>query len=306
MPGDTAPPPGSARYRFRRVVSAGVPLRRVTGLEWLRAVAFAMVPGMAEVTAEARFRRWHLPWKERICEEARPFSHGMVFRSPRYPDFWEYNCIRLDRPMDLDEMIAAADRELTGCAHRFVEWMVPMPDSVAGELRERGWMANPLVFLLHDGSPLPEAPRELVEVDFDLVRELRDIWHREDFGEHIETEAFHAQAREVAELAQVRVLAAIEEDRPIGFAQVETHDGGSEVSQVFVHPERRGAGLGRALTARAIGLGADAAPDVWICADRDGRPRRLYERLGFRAAVETGVAIRPPGRSVSGRLDERT
>jgi GNAT superfamily N-acetyltransferase len=155
-------------------------------------------------------------------------------------------------------------------------------------------MANPLVFLLHDGSALPQARRELIEVDYDVVRELRDLWHREDFGEHTEAATFHAQAREVAELAEVRVLAAMEEGRPIGFAQVETHDGGSEVSQVFVHPERRGAGLGRALTARAIGLGADAAPDVWLCAERDGRPRRLYERLGFRMVVETGVAILPP------------
>jgi GNAT superfamily N-acetyltransferase len=249
---------------------------------------------MSEVTAEARFRCWHLPWKERVCDEARPFSHGVVFRSSRHPDFWEYNCIRLDRPMEAGEMIAAADRELAGCAHRLVEWMIPMPDGLVGELRERGWMANPLVFLLHDGRPLPQFRGELVEVDYDVVRELRDLWHREDFGEHIEPEAFHAQAREVAELAEVRVVAAMDEGRPIGFAQVETHDGGSEVSQVFVHPERRGAGLGGALTARAIGLGADVAPDVWISAERDLRPRRLYERLGFCAVVETGVAILPP------------
>jgi GNAT superfamily N-acetyltransferase len=249
---------------------------------------------MSEITAEARFRSWHRPWKERVCDEARPFSHGVVFRSSRHPDFWEYNCIRLDRPMEASEMIAAADRELTGCAHRLVEWMIPMPDGLVGELRERGWMANPLVFLLHDARPLPQVRGELVEVDYDVVRELRDLWHREDFGEHTEPEAFHAQAREVAELAEVRVVAAMDEGRPIGFAQVETHDGGSEVSQVFVHPECRGAGLGGALTARAIGLGADVAPDVWICAERDLRPRRLYERLGFRAVVETGVAILPP------------
>src|SRR3954451_13394181 len=198
--------------------------------------------------------------------------------------------------MKAGEMVAAADRELSGCAHRFVEWTIPMPDRVVGELRERGWMANPLVFLLHDGRPLPQDRGELVEVDYDLVRELRDLWHREDFGEHTEPETFHAQAREVAELAGVRVLAAIEQDRPIGFAQVETHDGGSEVSQVFVHPARRGGGLGGALTARAIGLAADVGSDVWICADRDGRPRRLYERLGFRTVVETGVAFRPPTR----------
>jgi ribosomal protein S18 acetylase RimI-like enzyme len=249
---------------------------------------------MPRVTAEEVFRRWHLTWKERVCAEVRPFSSGTVFRSPRHPDIWEYNCIRLDRPMHAGEMIAAADRELVGCAHRLVEWMIPMPDGVAGELRERGWIATPLVFMLHGGRVPPEGRGELVEVDYDAVRELRDMWHREDFGEHTETEAFHAQAREVAELAGVRVIAAVEDGRPMGFAQVETHDGGSEVTQVFVRPERRGAALGSALTARAIGVAAKAAPMVWISAERDNRPRRLYERLGFRPVVETGVAILLP------------
>jgi ribosomal protein S18 acetylase RimI-like enzyme len=249
---------------------------------------------MSELTPEERFRRWHLPWKEQVCEEARPFSHGTVFRSPRRPDYWEYNCIRLDRPMEAGEMIAAADRELFDCAHRFTEWMISMPNRVVGELREHGWMANPLIFLLHDGRALPEGRAECVEVDYDVVRELRDLWHREDFGEHTETQSFHTQARDVAELADVRVIAAVEGGRPIGFAQVETHHGGSEISQVFVRAERRGAGLGSALTARAILVRADAAPDVWICAERDNRPRQLYERLGFRVVIETGVAILPP------------
>jgi ribosomal protein S18 acetylase RimI-like enzyme len=249
---------------------------------------------MSDVTAEERFRRWYLPWKERVCEEVRPFSHGTVFRSPRHPDFWEYNCIRLDRPMEASEMIAAADRALAGCAHRLAEWMIPMPDGVVRELRERGWMATPLIYMLHDGRTVPEGHGELQEVDYDAVRELRDVWHREDFGEHTESETFHAQAREVAELADVRVIATAREGRLTGFAQVETHDGGSEITQVFVRPERRGGGLGGALTARAIRAGSNAAPEVWICAERDDRPRRLYERLGFRAIVETGAAILPP------------
>jgi GNAT superfamily N-acetyltransferase len=246
------------------------------------------------VTAEERFRRWHLPWKVRVCEEVRPFSHGTVFRSLGHPDFWEYNCIRIERPMDADEMIAAADRELVGCAHRFAEWVIPMPDDVVRELRGRGWLAEPLVFMLHDGREVPDTGDGFVETDYDVVRELRDIWHREDFGEHTETESFHGQARAVAELADVRVIASMDQGSPIAFAQVETHDGGSEVTQVFVHPRHRGAGLGGALTARAIRVAADAAPEVWICAERDGRPRRLYERLGFRFVVETGAAILPP------------
>lgn len=252
---------------------------------------------MSGLTAEERFRQWHLAWMERLCDEIRPFSHGTTLRSRRLPDYWEYNCVRLDRPMDARGMIAAADRELADCAHRYVQWMIPMPEPVVGELRERGWLANPLVFMLHDGRVPPEGRGELVEVDYDAVRELRDTWLREDFGDQMDTvagETFHAQAREVAELADVHVIAAVEEGRPTGFAQVETHDRGSEVTQVFVRPERRGSGLGNALTARAISVAAKAAPDVWICAERDGRPRRLYERLGFRAVVETGSAILLP------------
>jgi hypothetical protein len=45
---------------------------------------------------------------------------------------------------------------------------------------------------------------------------------------------------------------------------------------------------------RAIRAGAEAARDVWICAERDGRARGLYEQLGFRVVVETGVAILLP------------
>lgn len=74
----------------------------------------------------------------RICEDVRSFSHGTVFRSARRPDYWEYNCIRLVRPMPAAEMIAAADRELVGCAHRMVEWMIPMPDCVVGSCGSGG------------------------------------------------------------------------------------------------------------------------------------------------------------------------
>jgi hypothetical protein len=148
---------------------------------------------VSQVTADERFRRWYVPWRERICEDVRSFSHGTVLRSARYPDYWKCNCIRLDRPLQTGAMTAAADRELVGCAHRFVEWLIPMPDNVLGELRERGWVAAPLVFLLHDGRELAEGGGELVEVDYDEVRRLRDIWHREDFGEHEQTDAFHEQ-----------------------------------------------------------------------------------------------------------------
>ena len=41
--------------------------------------------------------------------------------------------------MEPGDLIAVADREFADCAHRLVEWLVPMPDRVVRELREQGW-----------------------------------------------------------------------------------------------------------------------------------------------------------------------
>ena len=245
--------------------------------------------------AQERFLAWERAWKQRVCDQVTPFSHGDVFKSQRYPDYWSFNCIQLARPMAAQEMIDAADRELADCRHRFAEWMVPMPDEVGAELAGRGWIVTPLVYMLHDGRELDEGDEELAEVDYGAVRHLREAWHREDFDDGVITEAFYTQAREVAERADVRVIAALRDERPIGFAQVQTHDDGSEVAEVYVHPEHRGGGFGGALTTRGIAVGAAAASDVWICAARDKRPRELYKRLGFNVVLETAVAMLPPG-----------
>jgi ribosomal protein S18 acetylase RimI-like enzyme len=250
--------------------------------------------------AEARFLGWHRTWKRRVCDQVTLFSHGQVYRSARYPDYWSYNCIEVERPMSAQEMVEAADHQLADCPHRFAEWVVPMPEEVISELRARDWIVMPLIYMLHDGRELSVGEEQFAEVEYDAVRGLRELWHDEDFGDrddHPFTEAFYSQAREVAGLADVRVIAALREGRPIGFAQLQTHDGGSEVTEVYVHPDHRAAGLGAALTTQAIHAGAAVAADIWICADRDGRPRELYKRLGFEVVLEIAVAMIPPSRA---------
>jgi ribosomal protein S18 acetylase RimI-like enzyme len=90
-----------------------------------------------------------------------------------------------------------------------------------------------------------------------------------------------------------RVLAAHRQEHPVGFAQLESVAGAVEISQVFVLPEHRGAGLGTALASAAIAAAPDAE-DLWICADDDARAKHLYERLGFRPVCVTTQFLRLP------------
>jgi GNAT superfamily N-acetyltransferase len=89
------------------------------------------------------------------------------------------------------------------------------------------------------------------------------------------------------------VLAVHEAGAPVGFAQLERDGSGIEISDVFVHPEHRGAGRGTALTRAAIEAAANRA-DLWICADDEDRPKQLYARLGFRPAWTIMQFLRLP------------
>jgi GNAT superfamily N-acetyltransferase len=126
------------------------------------------------------------------------------------------------------------------------------------------------------------------------VHDLRVAWHLEDFTGEGNPALYHAQAREVALRRGVRVLIVRESGTPVAFAQLELEGAGAEITQVYVHPRHRGAGRGTAITLAAIEA-ARSVSDLWICADDEDRPKKLYARLGFRPAWTTMEFTRLPG-----------
>jgi ribosomal protein S18 acetylase RimI-like enzyme len=229
-----------------------------------------------------------------------PWAHGTVVRATRYPDYWDYNVVRVERDagMSADALAAFADEALDGLAHRRVD--LELADAAA-PLRPRfealGWRTTRLVWMRHEAAPPPgpEAPAE--EVPYDAVHDLRVAWHREDFPDHEpaarEGADFFAQAREVAFRRDARVLAVRDGGVPVGFALLEREGDSAEIAQVYVHPEHRGRGIGSALTRAAIGA-AGAVGDLWIVADDEDRPKELYRRLGFRPVWAAVEALRLP------------
>ena len=243
-----------------------------------------------------RAREWAHAWQAAICDEIEPWAHGTVVRATRYPTYFQYNLVRVDEDpgMSAEELAAFADEALARVEHRRVD---VEPLDVAERLRPdfeaMGWLSERLVWMRHE-APAPRAGSSIAveEVPWDAVRDLRVAWHYEDFPQ-VDLSGHLEEAREVAHMRGVQVIAVRERGEPVAYAQLEWRDGAAEITQVFVHREHRGHGMGTAVTRAAIEA-AGEVEDLWIVADDEGRPKHLYAALGFRPAWRCVHMLRLP------------
>ena len=232
----------------------------------------------------ARARAWHQARHAAVCDVIEPWAHGTVVRATAYPEYWDFNLVRVeeDPGMNADELIAFTDEALAGLAHARVDFdLAAVGDVLRPGFEARGWKAARLLFMRHDGAVPAPAEISVQEVSYEEVDDLRFAWHQEDFPG--QPNDHHAHAREVALARNARILAVRREDAPVAFAQIESVGGSAEITQVYVHPDERGGGIGTALTSAAIAA-AGPLDDLWIAADDEDRPKQLYARLGFRPA----------------------
>jgi GNAT superfamily N-acetyltransferase len=233
----------------------------------------------------ARARAWHHARHAAVCDVLELWAHGTVVRATAYPSYFDFNVVRVeeDPAMSVQALMGFADDALAGLAHRRVDFeVIAAAEPLRAGFEAQGWRALRLLWMRHE-VPLLPGPRVAVEpVPYDAVQELRVAWHREDFPDQ-DPAAYHAAAREVALRRHVQVFAVREGIAPVAFAQLERDRAAAEITQVYVHPEHRGAGRGTAITRAAIEAAADVC-DLWIVADDEDRPKELYARLGFRPA----------------------
>jgi GNAT superfamily N-acetyltransferase len=232
----------------------------------------------------ARIRAWRHAAHAAICDVIEPWEHGTVVRASRYPSYYDFNLVRVeDEPgLSVDELIPIADRALDGLDHRRFDFdVIEAAEARRAGFEGAGWRTERLVWMRHESEP-PTGPEiEVEEVPYDDVHALRVAWHEEDFPE-ADPRSYHASAREVALKRGAQVLAVRDDSgEPVAFAQLERAGGSAEITQVYVHPSRRGGGRGTAMTRAAIEAARDA-DDLWIAADDEDRPKDLYARLGFR------------------------
>ena len=218
-----------------------------------------------------------------------------MLRTPLAPDWWDANLVRVEGP---DPGIAAAElMALVGDLQADLQHRrVVIEDEAAGvRLREdfadAGWETERLVTLLRAGPP-PAPPADIEEAPYADTRALRLEWHHsEDWGDE---EALHLDSAEtVAVRIGTRAFVARAEDRvPIGFCTLFAGTDGAEVDQAYVTPSARDRGLGARLIAAALAAGGHHTN--WIVADDEGRPKGLYQRLGFEPVWRWHIFTRLP------------
>jgi GNAT superfamily N-acetyltransferase len=242
-----------------------------------------------------RARDWHHGVQAAACDVVEPWAHGTIVRATRYPEYYDFNAVRVeeDPAMSVDELIALAERSRAGLAPRRVDVEVAeVAESLRAGFEAHGWHAYRPVWMHLEGPPPPEPEIPIEAAPYDEVHALRVAWFHEDFPD-LSLGNFLAQARELARRRGAQVLVARAGDAPVGFAQLERDGPAAEITQLYVRPDQRGAGLGTALTRAALRAAGDAR-DLWIVADADGRARHLYERFGFRPVWTAMELLRLP------------
>jgi ribosomal protein S18 acetylase RimI-like enzyme len=253
--------------------------------------------------AAVRARAWHYQVQDSVCDVIRPWEFGTVVQATRFPSYFAFNLVRIERDpgMSVEALVAFADEALADNAHRRIDFA---PTEVADPLRPAfapyGYASERLVWMLHE-TPRPEIPGGIAveEVPYDTVEPLRVAWFDEDFpdaqlGDHL------AEAREVSLLLGARFFAVMDGEEPLGYVQLDHLDGSAEVTQLYVRADHRGRGLGTALTSAAIDAAGDV-DDLWIVGDDEGRPKHLYARLGFRPVWTMVELLRLPEHPASRR-----
>jgi GNAT superfamily N-acetyltransferase len=223
-----------------------------------------------------------------ICDRVEPWAHGTHVRATRYPTYYDFNCLRLERgEPSAGELLAAADELLGDLDHRKVE----VEDQGFGErlrpdFKAAGWRTERLVWMVLEGEP-SAAEGEFEEVDYRDIRELRQEWTN-DFSPE-EMAAFAPVEEEVADRLGCRTFIARVDGRPTAF--VLWSAAAREVRLVYTSPAARGRGLARML----VGAAARACGSpVVIVADDEDSPKELYEKIGFRPAWTMWEMVRRP------------
>jgi GNAT superfamily N-acetyltransferase len=223
---------------------------------------------------------------------------GATFvRNGASPDIYDANHVagaRPTKPSQVEEFLAAVEREYTASRHRRFEVDYRTPPAFEARLALEGYEREDGLLSVLEGELLGPAPGSCDIRPVETEDDWEAFWELmlKDWREH-----HRLQKRNVKEeiarqmfgtkrLKQppVQYFLAHANDRPVAYLNSWAGiDGVGQVEDLFTLPEFRRRGIARALIHHCV---ADArtkgAGPVIIAADPKGTPKLIYAAMGFR------------------------
>jgi GNAT superfamily N-acetyltransferase len=224
----------------------------------------------------------------RTADAVRPIEAGLVASTPSLPAVWAVNQLWVTKALTFDAILELADEQLAGLGYRqlAVEHQSAGP-TLEASFRAAGWKVERDVVMILDAGADRRADTSTVEHPGETeVLELIRRWYGEDEPAPSELEQLVAYSRREIRALDDRLLGVRSSDgRLVAMSKLRVEARTAQVEDVYTVPEARGRGFARALITRAVELAREAHHElVFIVADDENWPKRLYERLGFRPA----------------------
>jgi predicted GNAT family acetyltransferase len=218
-----------------------------------------------------------------------PWRFGSAIFTDDFPGRYDSNFLRVERAIGVataGDLAAQADAMQASLLHRQLVFEHAADGArVAPGFRELGYLADEAVLMVQR-RPVdvpPDAP-VAVEVDAATLRPLV-VATRLAYAGAAQAEAeMLADFREAAAgRAGTRYFAVELDGVLVSSCELWTHNGVAQIEDVNTLEAWRNRGAGRAVVLAAAAAARAARADlVWLAADADDWPRRLYEKLGFR------------------------
>jgi len=223
--------------------------------------------------------------RDRCAERVVETRFGPALFNDTHSTIWNLNVVRAERPGEApaEDIAEEVERVQAGLGHRRVI-LPPGASKLESGFRELRWQPDHFLFMVYRGDGEPADTARVEEVDPERLRPLRaEIireWQR-DADEKTVSELIAADMLMWKE-ANSRIFGIVEDGEVVSSAQLYSDGSTAQVEEVATLPAYRGRGHAKALVTRAVEEAvADNHEFIFLVADGDDWPKKLYNRLGF-------------------------
>jgi ribosomal protein S18 acetylase RimI-like enzyme len=224
---------------------------------------------------------------------------GPLVLTPELPRRWDSNYLLVERPADMETILAGADEAFgaAGLGHRK---LTVLDETLGARLRQelpREWLRQSLVVMVRRRPP--DRERDLspvVEVDEARLRPGRAAelsryeWSRDP---EVVREILDAKLL-LTDRADIRFLAALVDGEVASWADLYLGGGVAQIEDVGTLERFRNRGLASAVVLAAVRAAEEAGAElIFLIADEDDWPSELYGRLGFDTIGRLYDFVRP-------------